>query len=172
MINRITELIKASLPQNDHPDVLRIRELKDGGVSFDIWGTQAAIKYCCQKTKDYLLFSKSQVDASNGSALEGLSVERKAADNSNESGTKCRLYDLENCTDEQLSSIINAIINWCYGHAPVEFDICGRYEACSDAKQCLNPDPSIAIHCSYRAKIARGIIFFGKNRNVDNTGES
>lgn len=47
------------------------------------------------------------------------------------------------------------------------FDCCGRYLECSDAKVCTQPDKARAFGCSYRLKLADGIIFFGKNRNID-----
>lgn len=50
---------------------------------------------------------------------------------------------------------------------PYTFDICHRFEACSDALKCINPDQKHALECSYRKKLENGIVFFGKNRNIE-----
>lgn len=47
------------------------------------------------------------------------------------------------------------------------FDCCSRYMQCSDAKNCVHPDLLFAGQCRYRQKLKQGIIFYGKNRNVD-----
>lgn len=47
------------------------------------------------------------------------------------------------------------------------FDCCHRYLDCSDAKDCIHPDMEFQKRCTYRRKLKQGIIFFGKNRNVD-----
>ena len=50
---------------------------------------------------------------------------------------------------------------------PIAFDVCSRYMQCSDAFQCVDPDPKHALGCSYKRKLEQGIVFFGKNRNID-----
>lgn len=47
------------------------------------------------------------------------------------------------------------------------FGCCSRYEACSDAKQCIHPDALLALGCKYRQNLMDGKIFYGKNRNID-----
>ena len=46
------------------------------------------------------------------------------------------------------------------------FDCCALYMQCSDVCSCVNPDRIHAKSCTYREKLEKGIIFFGKNRNV------
>lgn len=43
---------------------------------------------------------------------------------------------------------------------------CSRYLECSDAKQCVHPDPAFALGCGYRKILASGKIYYGENRNV------
>lgn len=50
---------------------------------------------------------------------------------------------------------------------PKEWDCCSRYVACSDAKKCIHPDLSFALACGYRRILNKGIIYYGKNRNID-----
>lgn len=47
-----------------------------------------------------------------------------------------------------------------------DFGCCGRYEACSDAKTCIHPDPKFALGCWYQQNLLDGKIFYGKNKNV------
>ncbi len=43
---------------------------------------------------------------------------------------------------------------------------CSRYVACSDAGHCVNTNPEISTHCYYRTNLEKGIIFYGKNKNI------
>lgn len=47
-----------------------------------------------------------------------------------------------------------------------DFGCCSRYEACSDAKTCLHPDPKFALGCWYQQNLLEGKIFYGKNKNT------
>lgn len=46
------------------------------------------------------------------------------------------------------------------------FDCCHRYMECSDEKKCTCPDYLYSKGCTYRKKLEKGIVFFGKNRNI------
>lgn len=46
------------------------------------------------------------------------------------------------------------------------FGCCGRYEECSDARQCLHPDKLYARACAYRKNLENGKIFYGKNKTI------
>ncbi len=60
----------------------------------------------------------------------------------------------------------------------IGFDCCSHYLECSDLKRCVyefqnlprvNPDEDnimFAGQCSYRQRLKKGIIYFGKNRNI------
>ncbi len=60
----------------------------------------------------------------------------------------------------QISEVIKRIT------PPTTFDICSRYMECSDLKTCVHPDKVFSLECRYREKLKKGIIFYGKNRNV------
>lgn len=49
---------------------------------------------------------------------------------------------------------------------PDGFDCCSLYMHCSDAKKCVQPLKEVYSDCKYKAKLEKGIIFHGKNRNV------
>lgn len=50
---------------------------------------------------------------------------------------------------------------------PSTFDICSRYQQCSDQKRCVHPNKAHAKECSYKKKLDKGIIFYGQNRNIN-----
>lgn len=49
---------------------------------------------------------------------------------------------------------------------PKQYSCCAHYMECSDAGHCVNDHPEIAIDCSYNYKLRKGVVLFGKNRNV------
>lgn len=69
---------------------------------------------------------------------------------------KARDYLPQMC--EALQSLIDRI--------PKEFSCCSRYEQCSGARACVNPDRDLALRCAYRKVLRRGTVYFGENRNV------
>lgn len=50
---------------------------------------------------------------------------------------------------------------------PKAFSCCSHYAECSDAMRCVHPDKDFALGCFYRKQMARGKVFYGKNRNID-----
>lgn len=67
----------------------------------------------------------------------------------------------------QYIDLINAIYDDRYlQNSPDSFDCCSRYMQCSDEKRCVNPYPNISKLCKYHSKIKKGIIFYGKNKNI------
>lgn len=50
------------------------------------------------------------------------------------------------------------------------FGCCGKYEKCSDALKCLDPDPEYGKRCYYKQNLDQGKVFYGKNRNIDING--
>lgn len=47
-----------------------------------------------------------------------------------------------------------------------DFGCCGKYEECSDAKQCIHSDKQASLSCYYRRNLLQGRIFYGTNKNV------
>lgn len=47
-----------------------------------------------------------------------------------------------------------------------DFGCCGRYEECSDAKQCVHSDKQTSLSCYYRRNLLQGRIFYGTNKNI------
>lgn len=50
---------------------------------------------------------------------------------------------------------------------PKDFSCCHLYMQCSDAKHCIHQNKRLALGCFYRKQLARGKIFYGKNRNIE-----
>lgn len=74
---------------------------------------------------------------------------------------------LELARIKDYESQIAVALQYAIDQVPTEYSCCSRYEECSNAKGCTEPNDDIAIKCSYRKKLQKGIIFFGKNRNVE-----
>ena len=70
-------------------------------------------------------------------------------------------FPIEKYTDLILKLMVEAMNRY-----PSEWSCCSRYQECSDAKACINPDKNIALACSYRKTLNSGRIFYGKNRNI------
>lgn len=65
---------------------------------------------------------------------------------------------------DELCSILDKAIN----SQPKECDICDLYLECSNSKKCVHKNREFSLHCGYKRILKNGIIFYGKNRNVDN----
>ena len=48
-----------------------------------------------------------------------------------------------------------------------EFSCCSRYMECSDSLRCLMSNKDMAMRCGYRKSLMKGLVFYGKNRNID-----
>lgn len=48
---------------------------------------------------------------------------------------------------------IAAALQYAIDQVPTEYSCCSRYEECSNAKCCTNPNDDVAIKCSYRKKL-------------------
>lgn len=65
--------------------------------------------------------------------------------------------------------LILDLYNFCLElNSGVSFDCCSRYMQCSDVLKCVNPYPEVYKYCKYKTKLKNGIIFYGKNRNIQN----
>ncbi len=62
--------------------------------------------------------------------------------------------------------IISVSVQSTLNNVPRAFDCCSRYEVCSNAKKCLQPDEQLRLDCGYRRALAAGRIFYGKNKNT------
>lgn len=62
--------------------------------------------------------------------------------------------------------LVKAVLDKYFTEGSDAFGCCSRYEECSDAKKCLHENILYARNCIYGAHLAKGRIFYGKNRNV------
>lgn len=51
-------------------------------------------------------------------------------------------------------------------NADTSFGCCSRFNQCSDARKCINPDPILALGCKYRDNLENGRIFYGSHPTV------
>lgn len=68
---------------------------------------------------------------------------------------------------EMLEQICKKIYNYCRNDIRADFACCHLYEECSDKMMCINPMKQRGLLCGYRKKLESGIVYYGKNRNVD-----
>lgn len=68
--------------------------------------------------------------------------------------------------EEHEKNVLGEVYRYCMNNAKKELDCCSRFLECSDALECVNPCKSRGIVCGYRKKLKKGIVFYGKNRNI------
>lgn len=157
-----------SLLQPELMDVVTLNQanskklcLKTGKNYSSVWyDTQMVFRICCREKRCYfgipLVFL-------NYIPTDLLKFETAA-------GNSSGFINLEfTATTEGIkvfSSTLAAIIEQSIYLLPKEFDCCSRYNECSDAKKCIQPNPDLAVHCGYRKILKSGKIYYGKNRNV------
>lgn len=75
------------------------------------------------------------------------------------------IIDIDDLTESK--KIENLILEIYFSEfTEYDFSCCSRYLECSDEKKCTQPNKTLALGCSYRRKIEKGIFFYGKNTNV------
>lgn len=134
---------------------------KEGKSYSSVWyDTQMAFRICCRNDHHY--FGISNMYAQTAPAeIAGLATKDGRSDGFTN-------YEFEPTPEgvllfaDFLSSALDAAID----NIPKEFDCCSRFEECSDARRCTNPNVDIATGCGYRKIIKKGHIYYGKNRNI------
>lgn len=148
--------LKKSFSEAGIPDEnLRFEKLTSGFVSIYMCDT-LFLKFRITKSSTYFLVKDRFASLFSSDAF---TLKKVKSD-----GLNTRIYVEESCSHD-LSDSFKKMIG-CF-RAGQLFDCCSRYMECSDAKTCTQPDKIHALGCSYRLKLAKGIIFFGKNRNID-----
>jgi len=66
---------------------------------------------------------------------------------------------------DEISSVLLKIYDE-YKPSGTMFGCCSRFNACSDAMKCVNPNKQHAKNCWYNENMKQGKIFYGKNRNI------
>ncbi len=69
--------------------------------------------------------------------------------------------------DEMIGTVKNAIFAELELYEPMwVFGCCSKYEQCSDARKCIHAYKLYAKGCQYRKNLEKGLIFYGKNKNI------
>lgn len=136
--------------------ILIFRELGNCSSVYFLDANEIFFKIRIRKKSRYILIS----DVFSDTLPEDVSVSKTASD-----AGMIRI-PIKSCDDillylPTLRTILERI---CQRHRT--FGCCGRYEACSDAKTCVHPDPTIALKCWYRCNLHEGRIFYGKNKTI------
>lgn len=85
-----------------------------------------------------------------------------------ETSTKWLKVEINEPTDIFIyKQLVIDLYNYCMGlNSSDSFDCCSRYMQCSDALKCVNPHPEVYKYCKYKNKLKKGIVYYGKNRNI------
>ena len=80
-------------------------------------------------------------------------------------------------TDEASMPVVHEMLKTlfqeCFNRQNVEmFGCCNDHVRCSDARCCLHADDKFYLGCIYRKNLEAGRIFYGKNRNVEESAQS
>lgn len=120
-----------------------------------------AFRICCRDRYHYFSISDSYAD--------GLPSDLTALLSSapNTSGFTKIAFDTTAEGVSKYIPLLCGILNLAIDSIPKEFDCCSRFEACSNARKCIHPNPDLATVCGYRKILKSGRIFFGDNRNID-----
>lgn len=135
--------------------------VKKGKAYSSIWyGTQMAFRLCCRNDHHYFGVSNAYI----GFASDEI-AQRITSDGRSDGFTN---YEFMPTHDGIMlfSTFLSSTLDAAIDALPKEFDCCSRFEECSDAMHCTNPNPNIATGCGYRKIMKTGRIFCGKNRNI------
>lgn len=116
----------------------------------------ARFKFKRAKAAAYIEFPEKVLEAAEASSLTA-----KVKD----SMAKFEFSDIS-LAAQNFGPLCCKALDYVINQYPKGFDCCSRFEACSDAKGCIHPDPHFAADCGYRRILKDGRIFYGKNRNV------
>ena len=156
----LTPALQAVVARNNvSTEKLSLEEYK--GYSSVCYATQLAFRICCRKNRSYFGVSNAYVSCASPEISSRVTKTGRSEGFTNysfdptEEGI-CAFSDF-------LASVLDQVID----SIPKEFDCCSRYEECSNAKHCTNPNANIATGCGYRKILKNGTIFYGVNRNID-----
>lgn len=169
------------MPMNDEERLLQaitpclIASLKQYGITADALSSEVlknytsvsilgklALRVRCTKQLRYI--SCHRLAAGQQEVLKPFYISQTKAD---ASAGFIRINLPDFTVTPELEVALDTVIVNCLAALSGAFDCCSRYEACSDAKQCVHPDPMVSVGCSYRRNLNQGRIFYGKNRNID-----
>lgn len=151
-------LHEAAVPENK----LEITKQKTY-YSITLCGKQLVLRIKISKRLGSMITFR-QLNGSNSSLFKGLK------ENTTKQDKKLgfiRIVLPDGQVTDQISEIVKEIIEDSVEKLTKQYDCCSRYEACSNAGKCIHPDADFALGCGYRQVLRKGIIYYGKNRNVD-----
>ena len=160
-VYRILQSALESIVKYNNVDMSKLA-LKQGKNYSSVWyDTQMAFRICCRGGHNYFGISNSYI----GEISQKI-AQRVTKDGKSDGFTNFSFIPHE----EDITAMIpflSGIFDQTIDSIQKEFDCCSRYEECSNAGHCTNPNPVIATGCGYRRIMKKGRIFYGQNRNAD-----
>lgn len=136
--------------------------LKEGKAYSSVWyDTQMAFRICCRDNHTYFGVSNAYAYCAPPDIGRYITKEGRSDGFTNYSYVP---------TEEGIcifSEFLAAVLDQAIDSIQKEFDCCSRFEECSDAKHCTNPNADLATGCGYRKIMKKGRIYYGANRNID-----
>lgn len=159
----IYDKLYPSLVEVVHQNNLDVNKLifKENDKYSSVWyGSQLAFRICWRGKSHYFAVSDSYAKNADDQ------VKKRITKIGRTDGFTNFEFDL-NCDGiAEFEDFLSQVLDCAIDALPKEFDCCSRYMACSDAKQCLQPNPDLAIACGYRKVMKSGRIFCGMYRNI------
>lgn len=136
--------------------------VKEGKKHSSVWyDTQLAFRICCRDGHNYFGVSEAYASCAPSELAS-----RITKDGRNDGFTNF-LYEPVEEDICKFSGFLSSVLDQAIDSIQKEFDCCSRFEECSNAKQCTNPNAEIATGCGYRKIMKKGRIYYGHNRNID-----
>lgn len=151
----------SSVVSANNVDYERLK-IKKGKSYSSVWyDTQMAFRICCRDSHHYFGVSNLYAVCAPDDIQPYITKD----------GRSDGFTNYEFIPDENgvalFSAFLSSALDMAIDSTSKEFDCCSRFEECSNAGRCINPNVAIATGCGYRRIMKKGHIFYGKNRNVD-----
>ena len=132
------------------------------------WADTSLLRLDVRKNYCSIVYGSSVVARLSAGASPTLSVLRckNPIPGAVEDGNFCKLTLSDLAEAERYIPQMQEALQSILDRVPKEFSCCSRYQACSDARSCVNPDKSLALRCAYRKVLHGGKVYYGPNRNV------
>ena len=153
-INTIKESILSNVLDSTYHPFLSVVENKDKSIS--IWAKTA-------------LIAKIKLTRNGGSIeVKNKYIEMFPKERISKKNDVLSVVEIHNISDvTEWSYVLSELYMTILAEmGTARFGCCSRYEDCSNAKECLHPDKTIAAACAYKKNLESGRIFYGRNKNV------
>lgn len=136
--------------------IFSLKGLKDSQFSAVYLFTESNLVFrlCCRKKSRWVELPKNNA-FSEKDLPEGMPYKITA-------GNYIRI-PLDGKWNDAYTSVLTAALEGEFESYPCDFSCCSAYLQCSNAHCCVHPNDEFYMACSYRKKLYKHIIFFGRH---------